>query len=241
MKTMHKTAGAIIALALSAGAASAAQIVQVKPFGPNTPNFSQNLTFNKFDAALGTLLSVKVQIDLSSEGGFLRLDNDGDQPAAGNAQLGSNVKISSMQVALVNNALQPSVGSGVTVATTAPFAIAGTDGDNTTTFDIGGTDYFELLGAAGSDMGMDTVSSLFHSQYIDAIPDMVLATYVIAVNATQIFNYGAIGGIAFSGGPVTASGNVTVTYNYTPVPAPGAAGLAGLGGLLLVRRNRKSK
>lgn len=228
------------ALALAAGSAHADTIMQTQNFGPTTPNFNTGLTFNKFDATLGTLTSIKVKVQLDVSGGFLKLDNDGVGPASGSADLGALATIASMDVPLIDNALQPVIGPGVSVVTSSPFAVQGNDGDSTTTFDDGTVDNFSMIGNNGSDMGMGFISGLFFNSYIDAIPDMTLATFGINVNVSQVFDYGSLGGIQFQGGPVAASGNVMVIYDYRPVPAPGAAGLAALGGALLVRRRRSN-
>lgn len=226
-------------IAAVAGAASAAQVVQAIPYGPGTPNFVNTLNFNKFDGTLGTLTSVKVQVDLSINGGFLQLDNDGDEGASGTADLGAEATVTSMDVPMINGALQPILGPGVDVFNSSPFNIGGNDGDSTATFDVGTTDFFNFQGQPGSDMGMDFVNALFFGAYTDANGIAGgLDNYDVDVNVDQIFNYGALGGINFSGGPVNASGVVTITYEYTPIPAPGAAALLGLGGLLAARRRR---
>lgn len=239
---MKKTIFAVSAVGLifaAAGSASAAQIMQTQPFGPSTPNYNRTVAFDKFDATLGTLNSVQVKVQLAIDGGFLQLDNDGVNEASGSAQLGANATISSMDVSVLDNAFQNVLGSGVDVFNSSPFAISGNDGDNDTTFDVGGTDYFDFQGMAGNDVGMGFINSLFHAGYIDL--DGIfggLATFTMDVDVDQIFNYGSIGGIQFTGGPVTASGSVMVIYDYTPVPAPGAAALLGLGGLAMARRRR---
>lgn len=232
-------AGSIVAgLAIAAGSAQADQVMQTQPFGPNTPNFDSTLTFNKFDGSLGTLISVKVKMQLAISGGFLQLDNDGELGAAGNVKLGANGVLSSLDVPVLDAGFANVLGTGVAVFNTAPFMIAGNDGDNTMTFDVGAADYFDFQGGPNSDMGMGFINSLFHANYTDAVPDMSLDTYQLRVDVSQIFNYGSIGGIQFTGGPVTAEGNVMVTYEYAPVPAPGAAALLGLGGLIVTRRRR---
>ena len=226
-------------IAAAAGTASAAQIMQSMPYGPSTPNFNTVLTFNKFDGTLGTLNSVKIKVDLSINGGFLQLDNDGQDPANGSADLGALTTISGVGVPVLNNAFNNVLGSGVDVFNSSPFAIAGNDGDLTNQFDVGTADFFDFQGQNGSDMGMDFINTLFHANYTDADGVIMgLNTYGIDVNVNQIFDYGAIGGIAFSGGPVTASGTVMVIYDYTPVPAPGAAAILGLGALAMGRRRR---
>ena len=239
MKNTTIALSAMTALAIVAGSASAAQTMQTQNFGAATPNFNQTVSFDKFDGTLGTLNSVKIKVQLAIEGGFLQLDNDGELPASGSAQLGANASISSLDVPVLDMSFQNVLGSGVPVFNASPFNIMGNDGDNTSTFDVGTADYFDFQGTPNSDMGMGFINALFHAAYTD-INGIVsgLETYGIRVDVDQIFNYGSIGGIQFTGGPVTASGNVMVTYDYTPVPAPGAAALLGLGGLTLVRRRR---
>jgi hypothetical protein len=46
----------------------------------------------------------------------------------------------------------------------------------------------------------------------------------------NLINFGSVGGVEGSFSPLTAAGNVTVVYNYTPVPEPHEyAMIAGLG------------
>lgn len=224
---------AAAALAAAAGSASAATIMQSQSYGPSTPNFPATTTFNRFNPALGTLLSIKVKVSLDIVGGFLQLDNDGVDPANGSAQLGAVTTISSVDVPLLNALIQPVIpAAGVQAFNASPFAIAGNDGDNITTFDVGTVDFFDFQGAPASGMDMGFIGAAFFGPYIGA------GTYDINTSTSQIFDYGAIGGIQFAGGPVTASGTVMVTYEYEPIPAPGAAALLGLGGLLAARRRR---
>lgn len=226
MKTVF---AALAGVVLAAGSAQAAPIVQAQNFGPATPNFNQTLTFNQYNGLLADLVSVHIKVDLNINGGRLELDNDGLDPAAGTADLGASVSISSGDVALVDALLQPVVGS-VDASNSSLFALGSNDGDPTTGFDAGGTDYFDFIGSPASDTDNGFIGSLAFAGYVGA------GTFDINAVINQIINYGAIGGISFAGTPVTASGTVTVTYEI--IPAPGAAGLIGLGGLVALRRRR---
>ncbi len=227
---------AAAALVAAAGSANAATIMQSQSYGPNTPNFGSVTTFNQFNPALGTLLSVKVKVDLQINGGFLQLDNDGNDPAAGSAELGAKTNITSTDVSLLNAIAQPVIPApGVQASNSSPFAIAGNDGDAVDETNPGTVDWFDFQGAPALDMEMGFVGSLFWGFGVGYIG---VGTYDINVQTDQVFEYGAIGGINFAGGPVTASGTVMVTYEYEPIPAPGAAALLGLGGLLAARRRR---
>jgi len=221
-------AGVIAALGL-ATAANATTIMQTQSFGPATPNFSSTLTFNKYTGLASDIVSVKVKIQLDISGGLLELDNDGANGASGTAELGATAGISSSDVSLLDNLFQPV--TGVASASNATgFSIAGNDGDAIGSFQAGGLDYFLFNGSAAADMKMGFINTLFHGQYAGG------GTFDILLDANQIFEFGAIGGIAFAGSPVTASGNVMIIYEV--IPTPSAAALLGLGGLLVARRRR---
>jgi hypothetical protein len=223
-----KIAIATLAVAALAGTATASNIIQTIPFGPSTPNFNQVLTFNRYAGPASDLVQIEVRLSLNVSGGQLELDNDGADPASGTADLGASAGISSVDVPLVNNAFLPVVGN-VAAATSSPFNIAGDDGDGAG-FQAGGADYFNFLGGAGSDNDAGFIANAVFAAYAGG------GTFNILVNATQIFDYGALGGISFAGSPVTASGEVTVIYKL--IPTPGAAALLGLGGLVAARRRR---
>lgn len=226
---MLKLAICAAAVCLAAGAADAVIIMQTQNFGPGTPNFASVLTFNKYNGSAGDIVSVKIKVQLDITGGRLELDNDGAGPANGSAQLGAEAAISSIDVNLLDNAFQPVTGVAA-ASNSSLFNLAGNDGDGLGTFEVGGPDYFLFQGLPASDMKMGFINTLFHGQYAGA------GTFDITLNASQIFDYGAIGGISFAGSPVTASGNVMVIYDI--IPAPASATLLGLGGLLAARRRR---
>jgi hypothetical protein len=224
-----RIAAAVVLLA--AGSAVASPIIQTQNFGPTTPNFSQTLTFNQFNGNLADLTGIKVTFNLAATGGSLELDNDGVDPASGNAELGAQAAITSSSVPLINGFFQP-IGSGanaLSASSISPFAIGGDDGDGAN-FQPGGSDYFNFGNINATAMAMDTVNPAVWAAYVGA------GTFNIDVNALQVFNYGAFGGIAFAGSPVLAQGSVTIEYTF--VPAPASAGLLALGGLVAARRRR---
>ncbi|MDX2115038.1 MAG: hypothetical protein SFZ24_05370 [Planctomycetota bacterium] len=226
-----KTHGLAVASVLAiAGSAFAGQIMsQTIPFGPSTPNFDATLTFDKYSGPSSDIVSIKVIVELAINGGRLELDNDGEESAAGAANLGATAAISSPDVPLLNDVFQPVV-SDASAANNAAFLIGSNDGDADGSFETGGDDYFLFQGTAASDMQMGFINGAFFGAYSGG------GTFNIEVDANQIFDYGAIGGISFSGSPVTAAGTVTIIYNI--IPTPGTAALGALAGLAALRRRR---
>mgnify|MGYP000853893211 FL=1 len=234
---------AAVAVAAAAGAAHANNIQSysvMANYGPDTPTDSQVLTFDKFDGTLGTLLSVKIKVSLAISGGFLALDNDGADPASGTAELGAVTTINGVGVPVIDNAFNNILGSGLVASNMQGFVLAGNDGDPVNnSFDAGGPDYFEFNGLPSNNMNMGFVNSGLIGAYNDA--DGIaggLDTYGIDVTYTQVFDYQQLGGVAFSGLPVTVEGTVMIEYTYKAIPAPAAAGLLGLGALVAGRRRR---
>lgn len=219
---------AALVICVAAGSAHAGVFMSTATFGPNTPNFLEVLTLDKYNGNIADLVSIKIKVQIDIDGGNLQLDNDGDEPAQGNAMLGAQAAISSVDVPLLDAAFQPVVGPAAAFTATA-FAIAGDDGDGPM-FQAGGDDSFLFNGGPASDMQMGFINPLFFADFSGG------GTFSVEVNATQIFEYGALGGVEFAGGPVSASGSVMVIYDF--IPTPGAATIVGLAGLVGLRRRR---
>jgi len=209
---MTKTAIAVAGVLAVAGAAQGVMIMQTEDFGPANPNFSETLTFDKFDGSLGTLLSVYVKLSLSVEGGAAFADNDGVEEATIEIQFGATGSISSVDVPLLDGANQPVTG-----------------GANNQ--DDGGPDNAEFFPAADSDQADGFIGAAFLANYVGAG-----MTFDVLVEVDRIFEILGEGGVAGSFTPNTAEGNVMVVYEY--IPSPGAAGLLGLAGVAATRRRR---
>ena len=194
-----------------------------------TPNFSSTLTFDEFDDQGGTLtlLSIQVVINLTAQGGSLTLDNDGVDPASGAFEFGAKADISSTDVSLLDSGLQP-VTSEVEAVHAAAFSLAGNLGDGAGDFDSSGPDGMLYTGGTENDSDSGNISSLVFAGYTGT------GTYDIEIAASQWSDFGGVSGIEYAVTPLTASGVVTVIYNYTPEPATMV--LFGLGALLLRRR-----
>lgn len=222
---MRTALPAIAAMALAPSAA-ADVIQQTQSFGPSTPNFTTQLSFDRFDDMGGTRILTAVTWNLSVEviGGEFNVDNDGADPATVNARLGATFSIGSDDVLLA--------GLAATATNSGEFNLAGNDGDSTTAYDFGGADHATLTGVGTSAAETVMILDALFFQYLGTSP------LIVSLDAVQIADVGSVGGISFAGSPVLASGSVSLDYDFITIPAP--AGLAaiglGLGGLARRRR-----
>lgn len=223
-------AGAVLAVA---GAASGAVIMQTQNFGVvnSVPAYLDTVTFNQFNPALGTLNSIKVKLSFDVSGGAVGVDNESPVPANVTADFGAMASISSIDVTLLDNAFQP-VAADVTASNMYGFNLGVDDGDAANQWDAGGTDTDLQNGAAASDMSMGFINSLFFAGFTGG------GTFDIDVATSQFLQLSQQSGVSTTFSPLTGVGNVMVTYDYTPIPAPGALALLGMGGLLAARRRR---
>jgi len=228
---MTKGLAAIVAVLIGVSIASASSIVQTENFN-GTPNFLRTLTFDKFDDQGGalTLQSISVSVLLNVQGGLLILDNDGENPASGSYEFGGKGDISSTDVSLLNSLFQP-VTAEVEALTTGSFSLGANVGDGANDFDPSAPDGMQISGTTQSDSDSGFIASALFSQYIG------LSTFDIDVSVDQWSDFGGVSGIEWAVTPVTASGTVTIVYNYVPEPA--TLGLLSIGGLAVLRRRRK--
>lgn len=141
-----------IALLLYSQTTFAAYITQTQTFS-GTPNYSQMLTFDKYNESV-PLESVQVIFTLNISGGWLGVDNDGADPAVVTVELGASGSISSADVILLNSAFQPVV-SPLRVTTGSTFNLGGDDGDGPGNIDLKPPDGAVHTGATsgGTDQG----------------------------------------------------------------------------------------
>lgn len=216
---------------MAAGPAMGATITQVMTFS-GTPNYQRTLAFNEFDDLGGTLTlqSIQVSVLLNVGGGRFILDNDGEQGASGTFEFGAKGDISSTDVSLVDATLQP-VTAELQAVHSQSFSLDPNQGDGPNDFDPSSPDGLQYDGGAETDSDSGFIGSLVFSQYIGT------GTYDIDVDVTQWQDFGGISGIEWAVTPVTASGNVTVKYDYIPEPA--SMSVVCLGGVLTFLRRRR--
>ena len=214
-----------------ASAGTAATIVQSGNFS-YVPDGSQTLNFNQFDSNLGTLIGITITTNLVKSGGSLFVDNDALTPASGVVSQTVRIDLTSANT-LLDSSFQ-TIGDNIAASSFYSASVTADDGDGAG-YQAGGTDndgtFFSNVNA--SDTG--NVHSLFFSQYTGN------GTYSITVTGIQSISTSAVSGASGSFDPALASGDVTVTYTYSPVvpvPEPSASLLGGIGVLCLLRRRR---
>lgn len=208
----------------------AATIPQTKSFGPNTPNMIKTLTFNQFDDNGGayTLNSIQILFSLTSSGGQLILDNDSTEPASGTFAFGAKGNISSADVGLLKTGLIVPVVAQLDATHSSAFSLSGDPSPVPNDYNPAPTDGMLYTGGTESDSDSGFIASLLFPGYTGT------GTYDIDVTVLQWSDFGSIGGIEYAVTPVTASGEVTVIYNYVPEPA--TISLLTVGALAFIKR-----
>ena len=216
--------------------AQADTIVQTENYD-GTPDYVQTLTFDQFDDQGGTLTlqSIRVDVTLTVTGGSLKTDNDGAEAASGGVEFGAEVLLTP-SVSMIDSAYQQIIQSGDVKATGGTtLSLSADDGDTevggTAYFSYAGSDYDYYNGTTQNDSDFGYVNSVVFSQYIGT------GTFTVDVDADQIADYGALGGVQAQIDPLNACGCVIITYEYIPEPATLA--MLAIGGLAVLRRRRK--
>ncbi len=221
-------------LALAAtltGVGSAATIVQTKTYSYVPTNFAV-LTFNQFDASLGTLTAITIQTNVAKSGGSLFVDNESVVGASGNITQSVTISLASPDVFLFDAGFA-TIGTNLSASSTYAATVGADDGDGvgvqSTGADYDGTSF----GTTATTTQTRNVNTGFFGAYTGT------GTFEIDVNGNQGFNTSAIGGAAVAIDPATAFGSVVITYTYTAIPEPSSILLGGVGMLALLRRRRR--
>jgi hypothetical protein len=226
----------VISLACAA-TAHAQQAVSFQDTFSFVPDASKDLSFPKFDPALGMLTGVTISIDLTKSGGSLMIDNDSLSEASGNIMQTVGVSLSSETGLIAAGGFTAIPDISITSIYFATVAADDGDGgapDALTTYQPGGPDNDGTTFATETKSQSSNVNPLVFSQFIGT--DNV----TITANGFQNSDTTTMGGASFAGGPATACGTVTVTYTFAPltIPEPSSALLGAVGALGLLRRRR---
>ncbi|HUU90198.1 MAG TPA: choice-of-anchor E domain-containing protein, partial [Phycisphaerae bacterium] len=197
---------AVVALALTAGAAQAAFIEYTVPYGPNAvPDAGTNIAVQQFDeTTFGTLLKVTLTLDATAQAGSLTWDNESGVVTDVTLGIGGEITAAAPS-ALTLVAVPLQTGTGLNIA-------ADDDGSPP---DYAGADSYTLTGGVGTDSDQKEIT--------DALlfaPYKGIGTFNVAVSSilkTSIVTTGGIGLTQPTAG--TTSGLVTVRYDYVPEPA----------------------
>ncbi len=194
-------------------------------------DFTDTVILNQYNGNINDLQSIEICYKLNADGGTVGIDNEGDSSADISGDFGVKLEVSGSSVTLLDGAFQPILDGFVSSFMIPNTTLAANDGDDITTFDVGGPDYASFTSPGSSATGSGMVNSQFYNQFIGN------GTFNIDFAVDSLFNLSGEGGstIQFDS-PNQARGEVTV--KYTVIPEPSSAILLGLGGLFVLRRKR---
>ncbi len=234
MKMISRLCAILIVLALSITMAGATQVTQTKNFS-GIPDFGKSLTFAKMNFTCPNCVMnwIKVDLILDVTGGQYVIDNDADSPASGSFSFGGKAAISSSDVTLLDVSFNPVVGTAA-AGHTDTFSLAANFADGPGDYSPNPPDGMVYIGGTETDSKSGYINPMFFSQYLG------IGTFDIDVLATQWATFSGSSGLETAITPVSASGSVKVTYDYTCVPEPSSimALVGGIGMLGLIRRRK---
>jgi hypothetical protein len=224
-----------------AGADTITQTLNIPAHIPPAAGAGYTLTFDQFNVAGATLNSITVILSLSIYGGNIAFDNESESVINGTGGFGASAALASPDVALLNDDMIPVNAWGNAQLTVSQVFSLGPDDGDGAGVQTTGADYGSLEGPLTAQGAInlqinDNVSSAF---WYTGVGYVGAGTYNILYDTDQIVQLLTCGP-SFTGDPATAFGSVTVIYNYTPVPEPATASLAGLALLMLARRRRRA-
>ncbi|MFN0012859.1 MAG: choice-of-anchor E domain-containing protein [Phycisphaerales bacterium] len=209
-----------LALGALAGAATA-DVSYMASVPQASTNFSEVVSLPQWDPALfpnEVLIGVVITLTANVDGRIRAESNDGE-PATINADLAALVTANAP------------AGLQVVSLPLANFMFAATAFDGS--IDFGGTSGFDTGTLAGADM--DSNSLTFPpGNSVPYIGNGNIAVTVTADGASIVSGAGNIVTVITT----EARATLEITYQTRIIPAPGAAAMLGLGGLLIARRRR---
>jgi len=203
----------------------------------STDSFSGNIDFtdtvvlNQYNGDINDIASIVICYTLNADGGTVGFDNEGETVANISGDFGVELDVISSSVNLLDANFAPVLDGFTSTFVIPNTTLAANDGDNITTFDVGGPDFATFTSTSTTASGSGAINSAFYSQFVGN------GIFTIDFAVDSLFNLSGEGGstIQFDS-PNTANGTITVKYNL--VPEPSSALLLGIGGLVMLRRKR---
>lgn len=225
------TALGFASFAMWAATAQGAIITDSATFGPQAPGTpSFTVALDKFNPALGTLLSVTLVLDLRTAGSTFTFDNETAAPGPVTLTFAVGASATSGGPAVLSLNTQ--------VLKTGTGSVLGDDlGDGSG--DFTGPDSFSISGAGTAQSFTTQSAAAFLSQYTAAVPGETFLVTVSNFNSTS--TSAVFGPTSVVGG--TFAGAVTVGYNYllAAVPEAATAFWGGLVGLFALTRRVRTR
>jgi len=225
---MNKFASAATIALLAPIATQAASVTESDQFSIDTTTSSAStasLAFAQFDAALGTLTGVSIEFAGEADSVYQVLTNSTTSvTSTGTSTTSLQLTGSVLANTLSTSTLSAGTTNGVVNANVAPNAY-------TVTYFPGSQSAFDQM-----------VSENNLAAFIGSGSLALQAGFLPFTASGSINNAGSPGSFSGVGGGGQASGDVVVTYDYTPVPVPAAlplllSGMVGFG-ILTGRRSR---
>lgn len=215
----HSRAHAVLAgLAISSAASAAVQVVTASvPL--RTTNFADALSLAQFDPTLGTLEGVEIVANVGYVGRHFGENMSATSGSQYLSRLTYSVSLNGAGLLAPVVAASVNENAGLLGVHDGVYDFAGTSGYNVS-FDDAGQGLASLT-------GVDDLSAFIGLGSI---------AYTITANASSFRQ--AFGGAMSQGTQSQAFGDVTITYTYTAIPAPGIAGSL-LAGLAVFTRRRR--
>ncbi|QQE12988.1 PEP-CTERM sorting domain-containing protein [Planctomycetota bacterium] len=209
-------AAAIAATGLTAATASAALIDDSAPFAFPLSPATQTVALDQFDPALGTLISVTIEIE-------------GEVTADITAENDSVLDAPGYQISLTANFEAVAPGTSAVVALNDAWAQA-----------LVATDGVPGSGADFHDFGtLSDDNSNSNSIVSGLAPYIGTGTIDVDVNGSAGFSFSGTTDSSLDISNLAGEGEVTVIYNYIPIPEPASMALLGLGGVAILARRKK--
>ncbi|HEY0983629.1 choice-of-anchor E domain-containing protein [Schlesneria sp. T3-172] len=218
-KTLLVALMAVVAV-LQNGQADAGIVSYSATVSPQPTSFEEMVSLQKFDSSLGTLTGVTVSFSADVNVVVSVANFTGKSQGFTNAQAAVPFSVIAPDGSSVSGTATAFFGSGTVASGIGPYNFPGTPTHTTGQYTVASSNWSDFIGT-----GVAYADFKF-------------------VGSEGTFNGTAANGVYF-GGNAIASGEITITYEYTSVPEPstfalGATGLAAAG-FGFARRRRQTQ